>query len=261
MLAHPPTQVAPMKRLLSLALLGLSPAFLVAQEHAHAAPHWSYAGSTGPKHWGDLESDYSTCKTGTVQSPIDIHKAEHATLPPLTFDYHAVPLTIVNNGHTIQVNYGPGSFVRVDGREYQLVQFHFHHPSEEKIDGHAYDMVAHLVHKDGEGHLAVVAVLLTKGQASSLVQELWDHLPKEVGKEETVPGLEVNAADLLPKDLGYYAFDGSLTTPPCTEGVRWMVLREPRELSPSEVATFDKLYHNNARPTQPSNGRTVKEST
>jgi carbonic anhydrase len=250
-----------MRRLLILALLVVSPALLRAQEHAHAAPHWSYGGSTGPKHWGDLESDYAACKTGKLQSPIDIHKADQTSLPTLEFDYHDVPLTIVNNGHTIQVNYAPGSFVRVDGRQYQLVQFHFHHPSEEKIDGHAYDMVAHLVHKDAEGHLAVVAVLLTKGQANSLVQQLWDHLPRQVGHEDTLPDVRVNAADLLPKQLGYYAFDGSLTTPPCTEGVRWMVLREPRELSPSEVATFDKLYHNNARPTQPSNGRAVKESS
>ena len=129
-----------MRRLLSLALLGLSPAFLVAQEHPHAAPHWSYAGDTGPGHWGDLESDFSVCKTGTHQSPIDIRKAKPANLPTLDFEYHDVPLTIVNNGHTIQVNYAPGSFVRIEGREYQLVQFHFHHPSEEKVDGRAYAM-------------------------------------------------------------------------------------------------------------------------
>lgn len=250
-----------MRRLLSLVLLGLSPALLMAQEHPHAGAHWSYGGSTGPRHWADLESDYAVCRSGSHQSPIDIHETERTDLPTLEFDYHAVPLTIVNNGHTIQVNYAPGSYVRVDGRQYQLVQFHFHHPSEEKVNGHAYDMVAHLVHKDGEGHLAVVAVFLTKGVASSLIQQLWDHLPRQVGHEETVSGLQVNAADLLPRHLGYFAFDGSLTTPPCTEGVRWMVLREPRQISPSEIATFDQLYHDNARPTQPSHGRSVKEST
>jgi carbonic anhydrase len=250
-----------MRRLLSLALLGLSPAFLVAQEHPHATPHWSYAGDTGPGHWGDLESDFSVCKTGTHQSPIDIRKAEPANLPTLDFEYHDVPLTIVNNGHTIQVNYAPGSFVRIEGRKYQLVQFHFHHPSEEKVDGRAYAMVAHLVHKDAEGHLAVVAVLLIEGQANPLVQTLWDHLPRQVGHEDTVPNLRVSAADLLPKHLGYFEFDGSLTTPPCTEGVRWMVLREPEQISPSEITTFGRLYHDNARPTQPSNGRVVKESS
>ena len=250
-----------MRRLLSLALVLVSPALLVAQEHPHAAPHWSYGGSTGPGHWGDLESDYAVCKTGTLQSPIDIHKADRTNLPTLEFDYHDVPLTIVNNGHTIQVDYAPGSFVRVDGRQYQLVQFHFHHPSEEKVDGHAYDMVAHLVHKDAEGHLAVVAVLLAKGQANPLVQTLWDHVPRQVAHEDTLPDLRVNAADLLPKHLGYFEFDGSLTTPPCTEGVRWIVLRESQAISPSEIAAFANLYHNNARPTQPSNGRVVKESS
>jgi carbonic anhydrase len=250
-----------MRRLLSLALVLVSPALLVAQEHAHAAPHWSYGGSTGPGHWGDLESDYAVCQTGTLQSPIDIHSADRTNLPTLEFDYHGVPLTIVNNGHTIQVDYAPGSFVRVDGRRYQLVQFHFHHPSEEKIDGHAYEMAAHLVHKDSEGHLAVVAVLLAKGQANPLVQTLWDHVPRQVARGDTLPDLLVNAADLLPKHLGYFEFDGSLTTPPCTEGVRWIVLREAQAISPSEIATFGKLYHNNARPTQPSNGRVVKESS
>jgi len=122
-------------------------------------------------------------------------------------------------------------------------------------------MVAHLVHKDPEGHLAVVAVLLTKGQANPLVESLWDHLPRQVAHEDTLPDLRVNAADLLPKHRGYFEFDGSLTTPPCTEGVRWVVLKEPQEISPSQIASFGKLFHNNARPTQPSNGRVVKESS
>ena len=129
------------------------------------------------------------------------------------------------------------------------------------MDGRAFDMVAHLVHKDAEGHLAVVAVLLTKGHANPLIQTLWDHLPREVAHEDTLPDLRVNAADLLPRHLGYFAFDGSLTTPPCTEGVRWMVLQEPQEISASEIAAFGRLYHNNARPTQPSNGRVIKRST
>jgi carbonic anhydrase len=250
-----------MIRLLSFAVLGFSPALLIAQEHAHAAVHWSYEGKTGPQHWGDLEGEYAVCKTGMRQSPIDISNVKQTNLPALDFRYHAAPLTIVNNGHTIQIDYPPGSFLTVEGKKYQLVQFHFHHPSEEKVDGHAYDMVTHLVHKDSEGHLAVVAVLLKKGHVNSLVQTLWEHLPKQVGHEDTVPHLRVNAADLLPKHTGYYAFDGSLTTPPCTEGVRWMVLSEPQEVSPAEVVSFSKLFGNNARPTQPSNGRVVKEGS
>jgi carbonic anhydrase len=249
------------KSCLSLVLLALSPALLVGQEHAaHASSHWTYQGATGPQHWGDLEPDYSACKAGAHQSPINIQKAERTSLPAIQFDYQAVPLTIVNNGHTIQIKYPPGSFITVDGHKYQLVQFHFHHPSEEKINGHGYDMVAHLVHKDAKGHLAVVAVLLTKGDANPLVQTLWDHLPSQVGQEQEVPNVEVNAAALLPKQTGYYAFEGSLTTPPCTEGVRWMVLSQPEEISPSELHTFGTMYSNNARPVQLSNNRVVKES-
>jgi carbonic anhydrase len=248
------------KSCFSLALLTLSPALLVGQEHAHASPHWSYQGATGPQHWGDLESDYSACKAGAHQSPIDIRAPERTSLPAIQFDYHAVPLTIVNNGHTIQIEYPSGSFITVDGHKYQLVQFHFHHPSEEKINGHGYDMVAHLVHKDAEGHLAVVAVLLTKGDANPLVQTLWDHLPKQIGQEQEVAKVQVNAADLLPKQTGYYAFEGSLTTPPCTEGVRWMVLSQPEQISPAELHTFGEMYSNNARPIQLSNNRVVKQS-
>jgi len=248
------------KSRLSLAFLALSPALLVAQEHAHASVHWSYQGATGPQHWGDLEPKYSACKTGAHQSPIDIRSPERTNLPTIHFEYHAVPLTIVNNGHTIQIDYPPGSFITVDSHKYQLVQFHFHHPSEEKISGHGYDMVAHLVHKDAESHLAVVAVLLTKGQANPLVQTLWDHLPRQVGHEQKVVNVQVNAADLLPEHTGYYAFEGSLTTPPCTEGVRWLVLSQAEEISPSELHTFAVMYANNARPIQLSNNRVVKES-
>jgi len=236
------------------------PALLFGQEHAQSAPHWSYQGHSGPTHWGDLEADYSACKLGKHQAPIDIHDPQRTAPPQLGFDYHPVPLRIVNNGHTIQIDYAPGSFVTIDQHKYQLVQFHFHHPSEEKLNGHAYDMVAHLVHQDGAGHLAVVAVLLKQGQANPLIQRLWENLPHQVGHEETVDSVQVNAADLLPQHTGYYAFDGSLTTPPCTEGVRWLVLADPTGISPSELSTFSQLYGNNARPTQPLNGRVVKES-
>ena len=249
-----------MKQFLTLALVGLVPALLCGQEHAQSAAHWSYEGSSGPQHWGDLEPEYAACKTGTHQSPIDIRHTERANLPKLSFDYRPVPLKLINNGHTIQVDYAPGSFITLDKQKYQLVQFHFHHPSEEQIDGHAYDMVAHLVHKDPAGHLAVVAVLLKQGQANPLIQTLWDHLPKQVGHEANVAKVQVNAADLLPKHTGYYAFEGSLTTPPCTEGVRWLVLSDPVGISASELHTFSAIYPNNARPTQAVNGRIVKES-
>jgi carbonic anhydrase len=169
-------------------------------------------------------------------------------------------LHIIDNGHTVQVNYGAGSSMSVDGKRYDLVQFHFHRPSEETIDGKAYPMEAHLVHKDAEGHLAVVAVLLKQGKESPFLRALWANLPAEKEKEKVVGKVSINAASLLPKNHAYYTFPGSLTTPPCSEGVTWFVLTTPVDLSSSQVARFEKIYPHNARPTQPLNGRVVKAS-
>jgi carbonic anhydrase len=231
----------------------------LASEHAH--PHWSYSGETAPSHWSELESDFAACSRGHAQSPIDIrHEAVHyAKLPKLVFDYHAVPLKIIDNGHTIQIDYAPGSFLTVGDKRYQLVQFHFHHPSEELLDGKSFEMVAHLVHKDAEGTLAVLAVLLDRGNANPLVQALWAHIPKQKQHEDTFAD-NINVADLLPKDHSYYSFSGSLTTPPCTEGVSWFVLRHPNSVSPTQVKAFARRYPMNARPVQPVNGREISAS-
>lgn len=232
-----------------------------ASAQAKANPQeWSYEGREGPAHWGDLAADYATCRLGLRQSPIDIRDARQESLQPIKFDYRSSPLKIINNGHTIQVDYARGSMMSAGGKRYELRQFHFHHPSEEEINGKPYDMVIHVVHQDGEGHLAVVAVLLTEGKANTAIQKLWDHVPRVEGKEESPAGIEINAADLLPETLGYYAFEGSLTTPPCSESVAWYVLKMPMEVSSREVAVFGKLYPHNARPVQPRNGRAILES-
>lgn len=221
---------------------------------------WGYDGEHGPGHWAALNKEYASCGNGKTQSPIDIRGAVPGKLAPIQFDYRATPLHIIDNGHTVQVNYGPGSSMSVDGKRYELVQFHFHRPSEETIDGVAYPLEAHLVHKDAQGRLAVVAVLLRQGAENPFLRSLWTHLPAEKEKEKVVGNLGINAADLLPKSRRYYTFDGSLTTPPCSEGVTWFVLTAPADLSASQVARFDKIYHNNARPTQPLNGRVVRVS-
>lgn len=242
---------------LSLVLVACLASAQETQPPAHA---WSYDGEEGPTHWGDLKPDYVTCKLGKLQSPIDIRDAKKASLPSIQFDYKPSALKIINNGHTVQINYAPGSFITVGDKRYELRQFHFHHPSEEQVKGKAYDMVIHLVHADSEGHLAVVAVLVKSGSANPLIRRLWENLPKLEGKEESVSGVEVNAAELLPKSLGYYTFEGSLTTPPCSEGLTWFVLQTPVEVSADQVAAFAKLYPHNARPTQPSNGRSISAS-
>ena len=229
--------------------------------HAEGEHHWSYSGDTGPAQWAALESDYGACGVGKMQSPIDIRDsvARKGTLPAIAFDYKPSPLKIVDNGHTIQVDYAPGSFITVQGRRYELIQFHFHKPSEEKINGRNADMVAHLVHKNADGSLAVVAVLLKAGQPNKLVETLWKNLPREKERETAVEGVQVNAADLLPaKRAAYYTFTGSLTTPPCSEGVTWFVLKSPTSISSTEVARFAQLYPMNARPTQPLNGREIR---
>jgi len=229
---------------------------------AQAAPaHWSYSGEHGPSHWGDLESDFAICSTGKRQSPIDIKAAKKDTsLEPIQFDYKPSPLKVVNNGHTIRVDYAPGSSVTVAGKTYPLVQFHFHKPSEEQIAGKKYDMVVHLVHQLPDG-LLVVGLLVKTGPENPAIKALWANLPATENKPSEVPGVTINAADLLPSDRNYYTFDGSLTTPPCSEGVRWYVMRTPIHFSAAQVAAFAKIYPMNARPIQPTDGREIKEST
>jgi carbonic anhydrase len=228
-----------------------------ADEQHH--PHWSYEGSTGPASWGALEHDYDSCAHGKTQSPIDIRESDvhKADLAPIKFSYQPSALKIIDNGHTIQVNYAPGSFITVDDHRYDLVQFHFHHPSEEQINDKNFDMVAHLVHKDSEGKLAVVAVLLGKGGGNSLIDTLWSHIPAEKEKESVVAATSINVATLLPVERAYYTFTGSLTTPPCTEGVKWFVLKNPSSVSAAQIDRFAALYPMDARPVQPLNGRAV----
>jgi carbonic anhydrase len=231
-----------------------------AQEGQSAAREWSYDGDGRPAHWGDLNPDYALCNLGRRQSPIDIHHAKKEHLPPIQFNYQSSPLKVINNGHTIQVNYEPGSSITVGGSRYELRQFHFHHPSEETINGKASDMVIHLVHADDQGRLAVIAVLLRKGNSNPAIQKLWDNLPKTEGKEEAVGGVEINATSLLPESHQYYTFDGSLTTPPCSENVTWFVLKMPVYISADQIDSFARLYPNNARPTQATNHRAIRES-
>lgn len=248
------------KTVLFICALGLviTPTFSTGQE-SHP-PHWTYSGAEGPSHWGNLDPAYSLCSLGRTQSPIDVKDGKPADLPILKIDYQAVPLNIIDNGHTIQVNYPPGSTLTVGDKTYTLKQFHFHHPSEEHINGKSFPLVAHLVHADADGHLAVIAILFESGAANPLIDTLWKNIPAEKEKAQDVPSVSVRAQDLLPSDRGYFTFVGSLTTPPCTEGVTWYVLKSHTTISPDEVARFAKSYPMNARPIQPTNGREILQS-
>jgi carbonic anhydrase len=221
--------------------------------------HWSYEGEGGPANWGKLRGDYAACAAGKRQSPIDIHEGIRVDLEPIAFDYRESRFRIIDNGHTVQVNVGEGSDIAVMGRVYHLIQFHFHRPSEERVNGKTYDMVVHLVHKDDEGHLAVVSVLIEKGSEHPLIQTLWNNLPLEVD-QELLPAVAIDLKRLLPESRSYWTYMGSLTTPPCTEGVLWMVLKQPVQISPEQIAIFSRLYRNNARPVQSANGRLIKET-
>jgi len=222
-------------------------------------PHWGYTGEGAPDRWGELNPDNKLCAIGTRQTPIDIRDTLKVDLERIQFEYRASKFTVLDNGHTIQVNVEPGNLLTVMQRRYELVQFHFHKPSEERVNGRGYDMVAHLVHKDEEGRLAVVAVLLERGGDQAQVQQVLNNLPLE--KHQPNPAADpIDLNHLLPAERGYYTFMGSLTTPPCSEGVLWMVMRQPVPIGAAQLAIFAKLYPMNARPVQPAGGRTIKES-
>jgi carbonic anhydrase len=224
---------------------------------------WSYEGIRGPDNWGSLDPEYAACSTGRQQSPINIGSTAKAELPALRFAYKNGPLRIINNGYTaVRVNYPPGNgnYLMVGNTRYELTQFHFHHPSEEFVDGKPSAMAIHLMHASKDGKVAGVTVLLKSGKANAAVQRLWDHMPQTPGTEHKITGIEIDPTLLLPRDLGYYTYAGSQTAPPCTEGVTWLVLKTPVELSPAQIAAFAKLYPHDVRPLQPLNDRIVRES-
>jgi carbonic anhydrase len=237
---------------------GIFAALPVGAAVAGTESHWSYAGQTGPSHWSSVEPGYGLCGTGKFQSPINIMRAQTraGSLPPLSFSYSPGIAKVVDNGHTVEVQVAPGNILTVGSTRYSLVQFHFHRPSEEQIDGKRFEMSAHFVHSDAAGHLAVVAVLIEQGGANPLFERISVGVSGNRLNQPSAIG-PVNALELLPARHAYYSYRGSLTTPPCTQGVRWFVLKNPVTLSAAQIASFAGLYPNNSRPVQPLNGRVV----
>lgn len=236
-----------------------SKAAVAAKPHLPAKIHWAYGGEGAPEHWGELKPDFRLCSIGTRQSPIDIRDGIRVDLEPIKFDYRPSGFAVLDNGHTVQVNVEPGNTLEVMGRRYELLQFHFHRPSEERINGRQFDMSAHLVHRDAEGRMAVLAVLLERGRDQPLVQTVWNNLPLEKMEALKAQGL-LDLGQLLPEDRGYHTYMGSMTTPPCSEGVLWMVMRQPVQLSGQQIEVFARLYPMNARPLQQGSGRLIKQS-
>ncbi|MGG1650648.1 carbonic anhydrase [Paenibacillus sp. NRS-1780] len=224
---------------------------------AHAVvqknPHWSYEGEEGPEHWGELEKDFAACGNGHEQSPVNIeHSRMEAwqTQQPIQVHYTNTKVSILNNGHTVQINAAsPGNDIVLDGTKFTLKQFHFHHPSEHQIDGKNADMELHFVHQGDNGSTAVLGVLIQGGKENKAFSRIWSKLPKDVSQEEALEG-ELNLAILLPKDLHSIRYNGSLTTPPCTEHVNWTVLEQPIEMSADQISRFAALFPDNHRPVQ-----------
>lgn len=224
--------------------------------------HWEYSGTNGPQNWGNLKPEFNVCAIGKRQSPINIEDANTLQGPaePLQFNYTPSTGTVVNNGHTIQVDLQGDNALTVRGSVYKLVQFHFHTPSEEQVNYRNSAMVAHLVHKNNEGQLAVVAVLMDPGVVNPLINKVWTYMPLDTNDRVRLPGDLIDMNELLPKDQRYYQFIGSLTTPPCTEGVLWMVLKQPAQVSKEQIRLFQQLYPNNARPVQAVNARPIRNA-
>lgn len=233
---------------------------------AAPAPHWKYTGEEGPASWGKLSAAYALCGEGKSQSPINIEGGgadghpswtrEYATTS-LTISHNEHPEEILNNGHTIQVSYDEGSKITLNGKSYALKQFHFHTPSEHTLNGKNLPMEMHLVHKSDDGSLSVLSVMFIEGKHNSSFDAIIKNLPNAPGEKKALANVIINVDQLLPKKNAAYHYVGSLTTPPCSEGVQWLVLRENVALSAAQIQEFSSRIKNNNRPTQPMNGRTV----
>ncbi|WP_267383378.1 carbonic anhydrase [Cyanobacterium sp. uoEpiScrs1] len=218
---------------------------------------WDYR---HPEQWGDISEEYRVCKTGKQQSPIDLQSPIESQLSRIEVSYQEIPLRIINNGHTIQVNSGPGNFISVDNQKFELLQFHFHHPSEHTVNGKNYPMEIHFVHRNEQGSLAVLGVPLKQGQEHQTLQSVWDNMPSRKSTERLISDRYISLDKLLPTSFDSYRYFGSLTTPPCSEIVYWIVFREPLEVSLMQIQQFKQIFPLNARPVQPINRRFILTS-
>ncbi len=234
----------------------------VDKKEAHAAvTHWGYDGAGAPKNWGKLSPKFSVCETGRNQSPIDLKNSVDADLPAITFKYNMLsPADIINNGHTVQVNLWSGGEITLDGEQFTLKQLHFHTPSENTINGKNFPLEMHLVHLNKKNEIAVVAIMFEPGKDDELLTALWKNIPLKAGESHKLDAKALKAMEFESELTSYYRFNGSLTTPPCSEGVRWIVMKNTRHVSQAQVLTFQKaLTHPNNRPVQPMNARVIVE--
>ncbi|MCZ7836015.1 MULTISPECIES: carbonic anhydrase [Atlantibacter] len=225
------------------------------------ASHWSYEGHGSPEHWGELSNEFKECQAGKNQSPIDITSALDAHIAPLDVHYSQSPVALLNNGHTVQASFDQkaNNIVDFDNIKVDLQQFHFHAPSENTINGKHAAMEMHLVHKENNGDVVVVAVMFNIGAENPALTALWKQMPQQAEKSAPLT-TKIDMNTLLPADKTYWRFSGSLTTPPCSEGVTWLVMKHPLTLSEAQLQQFKAvMHHDNNRPVQPLHGRVVVE--
>lgn len=250
-------RLAHKQHLIAAALASALTVMLTAAAFGNEHPEWSYEGTTGPANWGKLTPDNLMCEKGRNQAPINIEGALDTAAQPLQPSYAARGKEIVNNGHTVQVDFESGNTLVVDNVTFSLKQMHFHAPSENQIAGQSFPMEAHFVHADAAGNLLVVALMFKEGEAHSALAKIWTALPAKSGPARPLANA-VTPMAFMPKSMAYYRFSGSLTTPPCSEGVRWLVLKTPASVSKAQVDAFEHIIgHHNNRPVQPLNGRVI----
>jgi carbonic anhydrase len=229
------------------------------QQTESTHPHWTYEGEDGPSNWGELDVSYAVCGTGQSQSPVDVANVSDQDLNNISFHYQPSAVNILNNGHTVQVNYEPGSYIELDNTRYDVIQFHYHAPSEHTVDGESFPAELHIVHRNAGGNLAVVGILLKEGTENAAYQPFIGNLPAEKTDVKDA-GVTINAMDLLPSVGTTFRYSGSLTTPPCSEGVNWLLMTTPVELSAQQLIALDTLFEGgNNRPVQPIHDRTLIE--
>lgn len=229
------------------------------QQDVNTALQWGYEGVTDPSHWAGLEADFALCSMGQFQSPINLQSdTAIAKSKTLSINYHPSLFNAVNTGRTLQMNTASGSQISLDNQIYKLIQFHFHAPSEHLIDSKTSEMELHLVHKNANNQLTVLGVMIEPGSPNQALEELWDHIPAVGAKQ--APELSIDTSQLLPDDLSFYHYQGSLTTPPCSESVNWVVMKHPIQASSSQIETFKSHFHANARPIQVLHNRPVQFS-
>jgi len=257
-------KVDTMKRFKKIALMVLAAGLSMSAfaDGKGKAAQWAYEGAYGPERWAALSPENAKCSQGTRQSPVNIMDREVivSELESIQFHYQPSAYRFEHNGHTLQVTPAGENYVVIRGMRYELIQFHFHAPSEERINFRNFSMVAHFVHKNAEGRLAVIGVLLDAGGANPAMDHLWAHLPLSKGDTVEPKTALVDLMQLLPKERAYFQFIGSLTTPPCSEGVLWTLFQEPVKIRPEQASVFLKVVGMNARPVQPLNQRVVRYS-